>query len=295
MVSSKTNKRKKPDPIIVHCATLWSMVDHPSHSREWSLERKIKAVKDAGFEGVMWRPSGELKKLIKKYDLKLFGATDAMKPSEFKGKLKKLQSTGAHYVNVQLADHDTPIKIATKLAVRMIQESDRLGMGAHIEIHRDTSTETPEKLYGIASGYKKATGKLMPITWDHSHPAIIKHLRPNEYSSRLLDHPKLLQRSSLFHCRPFNGHHCQVPVIDHKGRLTPEFQDWIKFTDDMFAMWLEGPQPDGQIWVVPEVGSNISGYNLSNFPSSWEQAKVCHKELDKSWKRALNNWKKKNS
>mgnify|MGYP002526463978 CR=1 FL=1 len=73
MVSSKTNKRKKPDPIIVHCATLWSMVDHPSHSREWSLERKIKAVKDAGFDGVMWRPSGELKKLIKKYDLKLFG------------------------------------------------------------------------------------------------------------------------------------------------------------------------------------------------------------------------------
>ena len=135
----------------------------------------------------------------------------------------------------------------------------------------------------------------MPITWDHSHPAIIKHLRPNEYSSRLLDHPKLLQRSSLFHCRPFNGHHCQVPVIDDKGRLTPEFKDWIKFTDDMFAMWLEGPQHDGQIWVVPEVGSNISGYNLSNFPSSWEQAKVCHKELDKSWKRALNNWKKKNS
>ena len=175
MVSLKKNKRKKPDPIIVHCATLWSMVDHPSHSREWSLERKIKAVKDAGFDGVMSPPSRELKKLIEKYRLKLFGATDALKPSEFKNKLEKLKSTGAHYVNVQLADHDTSINIATKLAIRMIRESDRLEMGAHNEIHRDTCTETPEKLYGIAREYKKVTGKLMPITWDHSHPAIIKH------------------------------------------------------------------------------------------------------------------------
>ena len=33
----------------------------------------------------------------------------------------------------------------------------------------NTCTETPEKLCAIAAGYKKSTGRLLPITWDFSH------------------------------------------------------------------------------------------------------------------------------
>ena len=35
---------------IAHIANLWSLVRHPSPKTEWSLERKIKAVADAGFD-----------------------------------------------------------------------------------------------------------------------------------------------------------------------------------------------------------------------------------------------------
>ena len=31
-------------PQIAHIANLWSLVQHPSKEREWSLERKIRAV-----------------------------------------------------------------------------------------------------------------------------------------------------------------------------------------------------------------------------------------------------------
>ena len=45
-------------PRLVLCATLWSMVGHPSPRREWSLARKLQAVKAAGFDGIdeMFRP-----------------------------------------------------------------------------------------------------------------------------------------------------------------------------------------------------------------------------------------------
>ncbi len=33
-----------------------------------------------------------------------------------------------------------------------MQESDRLGAQCAVEVHRDTCTETPEKIYAIAAG-----------------------------------------------------------------------------------------------------------------------------------------------
>ena len=39
---------------IVHIANLWSLNGHPSPKREWSLERKIKAVAEAGFDGIIF-------------------------------------------------------------------------------------------------------------------------------------------------------------------------------------------------------------------------------------------------
>jgi len=45
-------------PRLVLCATLWSLVGHPTPRREWSLARKMDAIKAAGFDGVaeMFRP-----------------------------------------------------------------------------------------------------------------------------------------------------------------------------------------------------------------------------------------------
>ena len=45
-------KSPKPHvPVLRHIANLWTLVWHPSKSREWPLERKLRAVKDAGFDG----------------------------------------------------------------------------------------------------------------------------------------------------------------------------------------------------------------------------------------------------
>src|ERR1700686_78090 len=59
------------------------------------------------------------------------------------------------------------------------------------------------------------------------HLAVVKHLVSEIYVERLLVRPDLIQGSQQFHFRPFNGHHCQVPVTRGDGSLTQEINDWF--------------------------------------------------------------------
>lgn len=125
-------------------------------------------------------------------------------------------------------------------------------------------TETPEKAYALADAYQKITDELRPITWDFSHFAVVKHLTPANFIEKLLIRPDLIQRAQQFHFRPFNGHHCQIPVTDGKGNLTQELKDWLPFAEAVLKCWLEGNRgTNREIFVCPEMGPVLGGYNLS--------------------------------
>jgi hypothetical protein len=92
-------------------------------------------------------------------------------------------------------------------------------------------------------------------------------------------------KSSEF--RPFNGHHCQVPVTDGKGKLSTELQQWLPFLEATLALWLKGKQAGREIYVVPEMGPVRGGYNFAQLPNSWEDAKVLRPLIAKAWAKAL--------
>ncbi len=275
-------------PNLVMCATSWSMIGWPSARREWSIERKLEAVREAGFDGVAELGTPELRRLLEPLGLRLMGKLDVARIGEIRRNLIGQREAGARFVNVQLLDHDTPPARAVKVAIRAIRESDRLGMGVHIETHRDTSTETPEKFEEICRLFQRETGRLMPVTWDHSHFAVVKHLQPRDYAPRLLTHPERIQASNIFHLRPFNGQHCQIAVTNGKGRLTPEFRDYLAFVEELFLVWLRGPRPAGGLWVVPEMGTTY-GYHLSVHPHPWPDAVKAAQTYRAAWARA---WKR---
>lgn len=278
----------KNPPRIRHIANLWSLVAYPSAKREWPLERKIRAVKEAGFDGFTARGGKEHGRLAKKHGLTYVGFFSSSKISEFPALLREQMAAGAKHINVQMGDEDTLTPAALKMALALLKEAKKQEAIVSIEVHRDTCTETPEKTYALADAYRKATGQLMPMTWDYSHLAIIKHLQPQEFSSRLLVRPNLIQKAEQIHCRPFNGHHCQVPVTDGQGRLTLEVKNYLAFVEDLFRMWLKGNQAGREIFVVPEMGPvDNHGYNLSTLPNSWEDAVRLRGLLDKLWKKAL--------
>ena len=273
-------------PRIVFVANLWTLAGHPTPRREWSLARKVRAVAAAGFDAVTAPPSGELAARLRAHGLRYMGFFSSSDAREMRPLLAAQRAAGAELVNVQLGDDSTPARESARLADTLMCEARRQKLYAAIEVHRDTATEMPEKTDALAEAYRRATGELLPLTWDHSHFAVVKHLKPAQFNVGLLRRADLIQTARIFHLRPFNGQHAQVPVIDARGRLTPEFRTWMNFAEALIKLWLAGPQPGGELWVCPEIGPvGVHGYNLSVMEPSWTQAIVCRRELHKLWGR----------
>ena len=275
-------------PILRQFINLWTLSEHPSPTREWSLEKKIAAIKEAGFWGFTTAAKAEHGKLARKIGLGVIGYISSGNPREFAKLLRQNKDAGAHHINVQLADHDTLTPEALGLTLRLMDEAGKLGLEAAVEVHRDTCTETPEKAYALADAYRKVTGELLPLTWDFSHLAVVKHLWPADtYVPRLLTHPDLIQRAQQFHLRPFNGHHCQIPVTDGRGKLAPEFKAWLPFSEALLRMWLKGNcGKSREIFVCPEMGPiHPADYRLACMPPSWDDALVLAGEIDKLWRK----------
>lgn len=272
-----------PLPPKLHLiANLWTLWDHPSSGREWSLERKIVAIKQAGFDGFTFRLDKQHGRLARKHGLGTVGFITPEKSSDFAGLIGRNAEAGARRINVHLGRHDTPVDEAIRMAVRLVEEGEKQGVACDIETHRNTCTETPEKTYSIAAGYRRITGRLLPLTWDFSHFAVVKHLVA-PFSDRLIVDRALVQSSRQFHFRPFNGHHCQVPVSGRAGRFTPEFREWLPMLEATIGTWLQADQTGADLYVCPEMGPVRGGYNLASLPRSWDEAKRLKSVIQKAW------------
>jgi hypothetical protein len=268
-----------------HIANLWSLREHPTAEQPWSTEEQLDAIKAAGFDGVTGRITSEVGVAARERELLIVGYISSSDPNEFRSLLEAQKLAGARNINVQLGDHDTLTDAALRLTIQLFEIAEGIGnLDLSIEVHRDTCTETPEKTYALADSYCETTGRLLPITWDFSHFAVVKHLAPNVFSQRLLIRPDLIQRSCQFHLRPFNGHHCQVPVSRPNGSLSREFQEWLPFARDTVRLWLEGNrETKRELFVVPEMGPVSSGYNLEQLPNSWDDTVRLRPMLETLW------------
>ena len=268
-------------PILRHIANLWTLMDHP-----WSLDEKLRAFKKAGFDGVCWGGSPELRAGCEKYDLIFVGGMASGNAADFPRLLQEQKDCGAVHVNVQLASDDVLTPEALELALTLNREGKRIGVIPGIETHRGTCTETPEKHYALCDVYQKATGELLPLSIDFSHFAVVKHLVPENFAKRLLVRPDLIQHAQQFHFRPFNGHHVQIPVTDGKGRLTREFKEWLPFAEALLRCWLDGNRnTNREVFICPELGPVTGGYCLSTFHDSWEDKKILRAEIDALWRK----------
>ena len=270
-------------PQLVLYANLWTLAQHPSAAREWSLARKIAAIAGAGFTAFSGPPNPALRPLADRHGLRLLGAYSASTATDIARGLRIFHTLEAEQVNLQLADDYTPLADAVRLALGAFALADRLNVSLSIELHRDTCTETPEKLYALADAVGRQLGRPMPIAWDFSHFAVVKHLTPENFSARMLARPKLVQSAALFHLRPFNGHHIQVPVT-FRRRLTAETRAWLPFATDVMRVWCAAPANAGrEMFVCPELGPR-DGYGLTLFPPVWPEAVRLRRELAAAWR-----------
>jgi hypothetical protein len=286
----KTSSSAKKAPVLKQFAQLWTLTHQPSKDKEWSLEEKFKRAKAAGFDAMGGRVLPGIAELCAKYGMDYVCYTDAAMDN-YAEKLKAVQATKPARVNVQMCDHDTLPKDAVKVWLKMAPLAEKMGLQADLEVHRDTCTETPEKVYEIAALYEKATGRKIRMCWDFSHIAVVKHLLP-PYAPRLIERPDLVQISRQLHFRPFNGHHCQVAATDGKGHETPEIKPYLEFLDALLACWFKGAKGGEVVYICPEFGPVMSTYGLSNMPDVWKDAIWLRGKIDALWKKHVRAWSK---
>ena len=263
-------------------------MQHPSREQEWGLDEKLDAIQAAGFDSVCWAPISGLAEGLRRRELIFVGGMVSGDAAAFPALLDDLRAAGALHVNVQLGGDEVLTPEALRLTLTLMDEAKARGLRPAIESHRGTCTETPEKTYALADAYQQATGELLPISWDFSHFAVVKHLVPANFVGRLLVRPELVQNAQQFHFRPFNGHHAQAPITDGRGELTQEVRDWLPFAEEVLRCWLAGNRESGrEIFICPELGPVDGGYALSSFPNSWEDAKILRVEIERLWQRML--------
>ena len=280
-------KRKVAKPTLKVMAADWSLRGYPTEKRPWTIETKVKKVKDAGFDGMSSGSDPRLAEALAKQGMELVGGVDVGSVKAAGTKMKAFKDVGVVHVNVQLCDHNTPTKDALPIARAVIQAGEDLGIKPTIEVHRDTCTETPEKAYALAEAYEKRYKTKLRMNFDHSHPAIIKQMRPDVFWKRLSERLDIWKMSELIHFRPFTGSHCQTPVTNGKGKLDRDFVTWRdNYLEPSLAAWVKGAG-NRTLYAVPELGPQGSGYALECFPDIWLDAIREKDEIRKIWRKVL--------
>ncbi len=120
---AKSNASKKPKLHL--CAAAWTMTNYPSAEKQWSMDRKVKAAKEAGFVGFSAGPQPEVAEACAKHGVQLVGGVDVGTVKEADEKMRLFHEAGAVHINVQLCDHDTDISKAVTVARAVVEAGDK--------------------------------------------------------------------------------------------------------------------------------------------------------------------------
>ncbi|MEO6874631.1 MAG: hypothetical protein ABI222_07390 [Opitutaceae bacterium] len=271
-----------PRPLRLY-ATLWSLRQYPTRSGEWSWAKKFSVIREAGFDGIFSPPIAALQE---RGDLDYLAVTSLDHPKQVEPSLRAAQALRAVAIDVQLGDYDSKLADMVKLAMRVRDIARELALPFAIETHRNTFTETPEATVALARGYRTVTKETLPLCLDHSHFAVVRHLARDAFWANLKEPAELLAAATQFHLRPFNGHHCQIPVLDARGRRTPEYRDWLAYSAALFA-YLKTQPATAPVLAVPELGNAAPAYGLSCFGDTWRDTQAVARDLRRQWRAPL--------
>jgi hypothetical protein len=273
--------KSNPDPArsFALFATVWSLRQYPTATREWSWARKFAAIRAGGFDGLMSPPRPELGD---RGDLRYLAITSLVEPSAVEPTLRAAQALGAEAIGIQFGRPATTPAAALRLLRRIRAVAAELALPFAIETHRATFTERPEPFLALLRAYRRATGEALPVCLDYSHFAVVRHLTAEASWTTLLAQPAFLAQAAQLHLRPFNAHHAQLPILDARGRRTPEYREW---RDRFAAPLLARLRADGggPLRAVPELGHAAPAYGLSTHGDTWRDTLTVTRDLRALW------------
>ena len=67
----------RPAPRLILCAATWSMICYPSPKRPWNQVRQLRAMREAGFEGIYTEVTPKIAREARRLELALTGGLAA--------------------------------------------------------------------------------------------------------------------------------------------------------------------------------------------------------------------------
>ncbi|HXG64468.1 MAG TPA: TIM barrel protein [Blastocatellia bacterium] len=287
--SLHANDGTNEPPRLLLTQAMWGMINLPAKDREWSLEEKLRLIKEAGFDavdtGVPKTPEEEQKwlALLDKYGLRIGLQTYPNKVEDLTAPLAAVKRMKAAYLDAHVGNYFVPEQEAAALLRALSERCKREGVAMMAQTHRGRVTQ--DLLRTVA--YTKAIPDLR-FCLDLSHYVVAGEMggKLSPQAEEAFD--ALLRRAPMLDGRISNGQQVQIDVGPkaESNYAKTYAQLWKR----AMVYWLKSAKPGDLFVFRVELGPpsysilDLQGKEISN---RWEQALALRALAETIWNEAV--------
>jgi hypothetical protein len=264
--------------------SLWAMERRRPDGAEWTLEKKLEMIRDAGFDGAGVRffdyayakeVTGFLRAHHMTWQAQCYPKTvDDLKPI-----IEHVQELGADHINLQADIRPYTVDECVPLIEGWLRLAEDAKVRVHIETHRDRMTTD---LFFMLHLLDRFPG--LKLTGDLSH-----YLVGREFAYPVTEENHALMRRVMDHCWGYHGRvasreQVQVQIsFPHMKHWVDLFMGWWAYG---FDNWRKRAPADGALTFLCELGppeyaiTGADGYELSD---RWIEAGMMKDMIRKLW------------
>jgi hypothetical protein len=264
--------------------SLWAMERRRPDRQEWSLDEKLRMIRDAGFDGAGVRffdldYAREVTDFLRAHGMSWQAQCYPRTVDDLRPILAHVQELGADHVNLQPDVRPYTIEECVPLIEGWLALGAAAGIPVHIETHRDRMTTDLLFTLHLLDRFPE-----LRLTGDVSHYLLEREFAwPVSAENHALIH-RILDQCWGLHGRVASREQIQVQI------LFPQHREWVElfmgWWDYAFRSWRRRAGPDATLTFLCELGppeyamTGPDGYELSD---RWAEALVMKERIRALW------------
>ena len=274
--------------------SLWGMGGLPfGGGREWSLEEKIAAVGEGGFDGIdiAWTPGLPAPEAIERAQATNLAFGITCFPTSVAGFAELVETFGSFdprpvYLNIQPVPKVSTVQEGASLVRAWSRIAEDAGFRPRYETHRDRMTTDLQFTLQLLEAVPE-----MRLTADLSHYVVGQEfpVPVSEENHGLIR--RVLERTEMFHGRVASREQVQIAVgWDRHRQWLDLFLGWW---EEGLRLWRERSRPGDVVFFVTELGPPnwyaITGADGTELSDRWEEALLLREHVLRIWERLVRN------
>jgi hypothetical protein len=267
--------------------SMWAMERRQPDGMEWSLEEKLRMIRDAGFDGagVRFFDFAQAKahvEILNDYGLTWQAQCYPQSVDDLKPILDNVLTLGADHLNLQPDVRPYRIEECIPYIEGWRRLAKEAGVRMHIETHRDRMTTDLFFTLHLLDCFPD-----LRLTGDISHYLVGREFAGppiSEENHRLMH--RILDNCWGFHGRVASREQVQVPIsFAHHKPWVDLFMGWWEYG---FRSWRKRAPKNGVLTFLCELGPKpyaITDRNDVDLSDRWEEAKMMKDMIRALWQR----------